>query len=87
MLTLVSRQLHPLPAALTDEMPSLLLHISLLAGLLIKPAVSTFKLQSRHVGRDFLSDFHWETFDDPTHGRVNYVDQATALQRNLTYGA
>lgn len=38
------------------------------------------------MGRDFLQHWTWYSDDDPTHGRVNYVDQATALQRNLSYG-
>ncbi|KAH8118462.1 hypothetical protein DFH11DRAFT_1502630 [Phellopilus nigrolimitatus] len=43
-----------------------------------------FTLQANIVGKDFFTHFHWETLDDPTHGRVNYVDQGVALSRNLT---
>lgn len=46
----------------------------------------TFKLQDNIVGKDFLTHFSWDTIDDPTHGRVNYLDQATAMQRNLVSG-
>ena len=51
-------------------------------------AASDFNLHENIVGRDFYNSFKWETFQDgdPTHGRVNYVDQATALQLNLSYG-
>ncbi|KAF7793951.1 hypothetical protein EIP86_005075 [Pleurotus ostreatoroseus] len=50
------------------------------------PTVSTtFVLKDKFVGNDFYSGWKWETDDDPTHGRVNYVDQGTAVARNLTY--
>lgn len=45
----------------------------------------TYNLIVSHVGYDFLGNFSWETADDLTHGRVNYVDQATALKDNLTF--
>lgn len=47
---------------------------------------SAFKLQDNIVGKDFLSFFSWTTADDPTHGRVNYVDQETAVERGLAKG-
>lgn len=46
-----------------------------------------FQLHQNIVGSGFMEAFKWEIFDDPTHGRVNYVDQATALRKNMTYGA
>jgi len=46
----------------------------------------TYNLVVSYVGFDFLGNFSWETADDPTHGRVNYVNKATALQDNLTFG-
>ncbi|TFK53690.1 hypothetical protein OE88DRAFT_1655938 [Heliocybe sulcata] len=46
-----------------------------------------FRLNQTYVGNDFLSGWTWETLDDPTHGRTNYVDQGTALSQNLTYAA
>ncbi|TBU64696.1 laminarinase [Dichomitus squalens] len=39
------------------------------------------------LSNDFLSGFTHEAIADPTHGRVNYVDQATALAQNLTYAS
>ena len=50
-------------------------------------ASARFALADAYVGRDFLSSWDWETDNDPTHGRVNYVNQGTALAHNLTYGA
>ena len=50
------------------------------------PIVSAhYSLKDTYIGNDFYSGFQWETFDDPTHGRVNYVDQGTAVAKNLTY--
>ncbi|KIP10918.1 glycoside hydrolase family 16 protein [Phlebiopsis gigantea 11061_1 CR5-6] len=49
------------------------------------PAARThFVLQDKFVGNDFYSGFQFETDDDPTHGRVNYVDMHTAINNNLT---
>jgi hypothetical protein len=45
-----------------------------------------FQLADKYIGHDFLNWFNWETFDDPTHGQVNFVDQQTALQSNLSFG-
>ena len=48
-------------------------------------SAATYSLSNNFVGSDFLSAFNWEAIADPTHGRVNYVDQATALADNLTF--
>ncbi|EKM54599.1 glycoside hydrolase family 16 protein [Phanerochaete carnosa HHB-10118-sp] len=45
---------------------------------------TTFVLKDKYVGNDFYNGFQWETLDDPTHGCVNYVDQNTAKNNNLT---
>jgi hypothetical protein len=45
-----------------------------------------FHLADKFVGHDFIDGFHWETFNDPTHGRTNYVDQEKALSSNLSFG-
>ncbi|KAH8982710.1 glycoside hydrolase family 16 protein, partial [Lactarius akahatsu] len=37
------------------------------------------------IGDGFFEGWRWETTNDPTHGRVNFVDQAEALIKNLTY--
>ncbi|KAF9475567.1 2 beta-glucanase [Pholiota conissans] len=39
------------------------------------------------TGEAFYTRFDWETMDDPTHGRVNYVDEKTSRQQNLTYAS
>ena len=70
-----------------------LLRSTLLASLLLSLSSSvtagsadTYHLQDTYIGSGFLSGFNWETFDDPSGGYLNYLDQGTALQRNLTYG-
>ena len=45
-----------------------------------------YQLQERYAGFRFFDEWTWETFQDPTHGRVNYVDIGTAINRNLSYG-
>lgn len=50
------------------------------------PGKTVFKLHQNLVGRDFFQAFRWETENDPTHGRVNYVDMKTAIAENLTHG-
>ncbi|KZT18498.1 glycoside hydrolase family 16 protein [Neolentinus lepideus HHB14362 ss-1] len=46
---------------------------------------ATYGLSDNHVGSDFLTSFTHETIQDPTHGRVTYVDQSTAVANNLTF--
>ncbi|KAH7910586.1 concanavalin A-like lectin/glucanase domain-containing protein [Hygrophoropsis aurantiaca] len=46
-----------------------------------------YALNASFEGRDFLTAFNWETIDDPTHGRVNYVNKDMALQNNLTFAS
>ncbi|KAH6892832.1 family 16 glycosyl hydrolase [Coprinopsis sp. MPI-PUGE-AT-0042] len=36
-----------------------------------------------YEGSAFIDEFDFENIEDPTHGRVNYVDKNTAIQRNL----
>ncbi|KZT36648.1 endo-1,3(4)-beta-glucanase [Sistotremastrum suecicum HHB10207 ss-3] len=48
---------------------------------------ATYSLKDNFVGSSFLTGFTHEAIADPTHGRVNYVDQATALSKNLTYAS
>ena len=61
-------------------------YLCLLAVTPFAKADSIFNIQDTFIGKGFLNGFQWVTFNDPTHGRVNYVDQSTALQSNLTWG-
>src|ERR1700722_15385358 len=45
-----------------------------------------FRLADSIVGDSFFSKFTWWTFNDPTHGQVNYVDMSTAMERNYSFG-
>ncbi|KAL6305235.1 concanavalin A-like lectin/glucanase domain-containing protein [Sparassis latifolia] len=58
--------------------------LCLVSGLM--PTVSGhFALADTYAGRDFFDSWTWETMDDPTNGRVNYVDQNTAVSSNLSF--
>ncbi|THH31666.1 hypothetical protein EUX98_g2499 [Antrodiella citrinella] len=48
---------------------------------------ATFSQTDSHQGTGFLKSFSHQAIADPTHGRVNYVDQTTALAQNLTYAS
>ncbi|KAJ7776304.1 glycoside hydrolase family 16 protein [Mycena metata] len=39
--------------------------------------------QEQVIGRGFFDAFNFEAIPDPTHGRVNYVDETTARRLNL----
>jgi hypothetical protein len=54
---------------------------------LLQCASANFLLEDQWVGGDFFQGWNWETEDDPTHGRVNYVSQAEANASRLSYGA
>lgn len=59
----------------------------LLSAKFVPTALSqSYAPNAQFKGKDFLGAFNWETFDDPTHGRVNFVNQGTALNTNLSYG-
>ena len=49
-------------------------------------ASAQYIIRDSFVGSDFFNGFTWQTMDDPTHGRVNYVDLSTAINSNLSYG-
>jgi len=45
----------------------------------------TYYLKDQWRGDDFFQGWTWETEDDPTHGRVNYVSQDEARSKHLAY--
>jgi hypothetical protein len=45
-----------------------------------------FYLKDQWSGNDFFQGWNWETSDDATHGRVNYVGLEEAQRKNLTSG-
>ncbi|RXW14480.1 hypothetical protein EST38_g11373 [Candolleomyces aberdarensis] len=46
-----------------------------------------YKVSQDVKGAGFFDAFDFEAIQDPTNGRVNYVDGATAKSKNLTFGA
>ncbi|EPQ55426.1 endo-beta-glucanase [Gloeophyllum trabeum ATCC 11539] len=64
---------------------SISLGLPFVASLVSSAWAATYALSDNHVGQDFLTSFTHEAIPDPTSGRVNYVDQATALSKNLTF--
>jgi hypothetical protein len=64
------------------------MHIEYVVGsLLFAVLAQSHALKDTFIGPDFFEAWNWETFDDPTHGRVNYVDQETAKSSNLSYAS
>jgi hypothetical protein len=49
-------------------------------------AAQSFCEKDVYIGNDFFADWTWLTINDPTNGRVNYVDQTTAINTGLSYG-
>ncbi|KAF9476964.1 2 beta-glucanase [Pholiota conissans] len=48
---------------------------------------ATYSQTDSHTGTGFLKSFTVQAMSDPTHGRVNYVDAATAASKNLTFAS
>lgn len=46
---------------------------------------ATYSLSDNWIGPGFLNTWTHENIADPTNGRVNYVNETTALSLNLTY--
>ncbi|KIM37387.1 glycoside hydrolase family 16 protein [Hebeloma cylindrosporum] len=69
-------------------MKRLFLSGAIVAVATIAPAsAATYSLVDNIVGRDFYNAFEWQNIWDPTNGRVNYVDQGTSQNLNLTYAS
>jgi hypothetical protein len=69
-----------------SRVASLTASVILLSQVVAANFSQDFHLRDKIVGWDFFSEFEWETMDDPTHGRVNYVDMGTAMNKNLASG-
>ncbi|KAJ3572973.1 hypothetical protein NP233_g2732 [Leucocoprinus birnbaumii] len=59
----------------------------LLSSVLASVNAATYSLSDTVVPSSFLSFFEFEAIADPTHGRVNYVDQSTAESQGLVQQA
>jgi len=49
--------------------------------------VTRYALADKYVGNDFFNHWMWESLDDPTHGRVNYIDKWSARRTNLSFAS
>ncbi|KAG9124142.1 hypothetical protein FRC07_012686 [Ceratobasidium sp. 392] len=61
-----------------------------LASLAVAASVvraGVYSITDTFKGTSFLTGFDHIAIADPTHGRVNYVNQATAVNQNLTYAS
>ncbi|KAF9820365.1 hypothetical protein IEO21_01374 [Rhodonia placenta] len=56
-----------------------------ISSLVVGSLAGTYNIDKTYIGEDFLNTWTHEVISDPTHGRVDYVTQATALAENLTY--
>ncbi|KAI0315870.1 concanavalin A-like lectin/glucanase domain-containing protein [Amylostereum chailletii] len=56
---------------------------TLVLALVAAVDAATYNLADDYTGNAFLDKFDFMTFDDPTHGFVNYVDKNTALSNGL----
>ncbi|KAF9528180.1 glycoside hydrolase family 16 protein [Crepidotus variabilis] len=54
---------------------------------LVLVSAGSYGLTDFIEGQSFYDAFEWETLDDPTHGKVNYVDAETSYYNNLTYAS
>ncbi|EKM57336.1 glycoside hydrolase family 16 protein [Phanerochaete carnosa HHB-10118-sp] len=59
----------------------------ILASCVSRALAATYTLSDSYVGAAFLTAWRHQVISDPTHGRVNYVDEATALAKNLTFAS
>jgi len=69
-------------------MKSLVFVVALFALLSFTPALAgLYQFSDEIVGSDFYTAFKWEAIEDPTRGRVTYVDQNDSRKQNLTFAS
>ncbi|KAF9518120.1 glycoside hydrolase family 16 protein [Hydnum rufescens UP504] len=61
--------------------------VSFVLGLLRGVSAGKYNVQDTYIGGSFYDGFNAQAGDDPTGGRVNYVDTPTARRLNLTYAS
>ena len=54
-------------------------------SLSLRTRARVFILEDQWRGDDFFRDWNWETENDPTHGRINYVSRDDAISKHLAY--
>lgn len=70
-----------------SRVPFSSLTLALSLSRLVSSGSTRYKRALSVVGSDFFEQFNWETEDDPTHGRVNYLSLEESKAKNLTYGS
>ncbi|KAK7024843.1 glycoside hydrolase family 16 protein [Favolaschia claudopus] len=63
------------------------LRLLTLASTVTTALCATYSVTENIVGAGFYDAFNFEAIGDPTEGRVNYVDKATAMSQNLTFAS
>jgi hypothetical protein len=70
----------------TLNRPSLRSFMVLVLALSRTVSATVYERKLSVVGSDFFKQFNWESRNDPTHGRVNYLTMEEAMERGLAYG-
>jgi hypothetical protein len=52
---------------------------------LLAPLARAYILTDDFFGAGFFEAFTWENISDPTHGRVNYLDERTSIKDGLAF--
>ncbi|KAG6830732.1 hypothetical protein H0H92_015011 [Tricholoma furcatifolium] len=58
-----------------------------LLTLCVPAFASIYLIEDAIIGPDFYNTFNFEAIADPTHGRVNYVNESQAIHENLTFAS
>ncbi|KZT10733.1 glycoside hydrolase family 16 protein [Laetiporus sulphureus 93-53] len=61
--------------------------LSIVSFVLTSAVRAHYVLADSYVGREFFDSWTWETMNDPTNGRVNYVSKGTAMGLNLSFAS
>jgi len=60
---------------------------SIFVALASRSFAAVYSISDTVIGSDFYNAFSFQAIPDPTHGRVEYVDQGTAQANNLTFAS
>jgi hypothetical protein len=85
MLFSIAAFLLPLGAAAAHERSFSSRHGARTTGNATLERRTTYTLEDMYQGASILSEFDFNTFDDPTHGLVTYLSQADAEAKGLAY--
>lgn len=64
-----------------------ILKFGVIASSILSTTARSYSLTDNWVGQSFYNSFSFQAIDDPTHGRVEYISQATAKSLNLSYAS